>query len=278
MKILKEPLFHFALIGLLLFVCFRAFDPEAGEEGDHEIRVPAARIEQLASIFRKTWQRPPTRNELEGLVDDFIVEEMYYREATAAGLDENDTLIRRRLRQKLEFLTEDLTGGQPDDEILRAFVEENPDRFRKPPGISFRQVFFNPERFGEDAEAQLAIASEALKEGKDPGGHPTLLPGEMSQATPQLVVGTFGSEFAKAIEDLPIGVWSEPLSSAFGIHFVKVRERIPGSVPPFEEIRKVALREWEHDRNLSFREQFDKSLREKYSVSIEWPETLNPEE
>ena len=161
MKLLKEPLLHFVVLGGLLFACFQWFDPETAAPGDTEVRVTEGRVRQLAAIFAKTWQRPPSREELQGLVNDFILEEIYYREALAAGLDQNDTLIRRRMRQKVEFLTDDLAVTAPTDETLQAFLDEQPDRFRTPGTLTFQQVFFQPDRLGEDRETALRAVEAA---------------------------------------------------------------------------------------------------------------------
>ncbi|WP_193210695.1 peptidyl-prolyl cis-trans isomerase [Luteolibacter marinus] len=276
MKILKEPLLHFVLIGALIFALYQRFDPEAEAPGETEVVVTSGRIQQLSAIFQKTWQRPPTRDELQGLVDDFILEEIYYREATAAGLDHNDTLIRRRLRQKMEFLTDDLAAGTPGDEELAEFVEANPERFRKPPATTFRQIFFNPDKLGDQRDQIIADAAAELAKGEVPEGHPTLLPPDMSGATPKRVTATFGEEFAGALAGLEVGKWSEPIRSGFGIHFVRVDDRTDAELPPLGEIRPVVLREWEHEQREAFRDRFQSELLKKYEVTVEWPATNTP--
>lgn len=277
MKILKEPFLHFIIIGALLFAFYMAFDEDAREPGEYEVVVPPGRIEQLSAIFQKTWQRPPTRDELQGLIDDFIMEEIYYREAKAAGLDQNDTLIRRRLRQKMEFLTDDLSSRDAEDTELIEFMESNPERFRNPARYSFVQIFFNPDKLGEGLDAKINAASESLKNGQTPEGHATLLPPHMSEVSPQQITGNFGEEFAKAVSELPIGEWSGPITSSFGIHFVKVDERLDSELPELDQIRNQVIREWDHDQRKSFRDKFDRALLEKYEVTVEWPATDNPE-
>ena len=162
-KLLREPLVHFLLFGALLFF-FSTW--KSGPSGSGKIVVTRARIEQLATGFARTWQRPPTQRELTGLVEDYIKEEVYVREAIATGLDRDDTIIRRRLRQKLEFLTEDaLEAAAPSDEELRAYLKAHPDSFRVEPRVAFRQVFLDRNRRGaaalSDARALLARLSSA---------------------------------------------------------------------------------------------------------------------
>lgn len=277
MKILKEPLLHFVLIGALLFALYQHFVPQAAEPGETEVVVPPGRILQLSSIFQKTWQRPPTHEELQGLVDDFILEEIYYREATIAGLDQDDTLIRRRLRQKMEFITDDLATGEPSDEELLEFVNEHPGRFQTSAETSFRQIYFNPEKLGENPDAAIEAAAAQLAEGKPPEGHATLLPEAMTDATPTQITSTFGDDFANGLGKLPVGEWAGPVRSAFGIHLVRVDERQAGELPPLEKIRPQALREWQHDQRLDFRQNFDRELLEKYKVTVEWPAAESPQ-
>jgi hypothetical protein len=276
MKLLKEPLLHFVVIGGLLFAAYQHFNPKGGEPGETEIVVSAGRIEQLSAIFSRTWQRRPTKEELQHLVDDFIIEEIYYREATAAGLDRDDTLIRRRMRQKLEFLTDDLATTTPGDDELRQFVEKHPDRFRVPGSATFRQIFFTPEKLGDAPDDALAATTALLAKGELPEGHASLLPQEMSNATPAQIAGTFGKDFADQLGELPAGQWSKPLRSSFGYHFVRVDERILGELPTLDKIRPQALREWEREQREQFREKFDRKLREKYHITIKWPEGESP--
>lgn len=278
MKLLKEPLLYFVIIGGLVFALNQKIDPETRIPGDGDIVVTPGRIEQLSTVFQKTWQRPPTGAELKGLIEDFVLEEIYYREAKTAGLDQDDTLIRRRLRQKLEFLSDDLSAVEATDQDLRAFMEENPERFALPGSFTFKQIFFHPDKLGENPDEALAEAAVLLEEGKEPEGHSSLLPQAMLEATPMQVAGTFGKEFADALTGLETGKWLGPLKSSFGFHFVKVDEREAGGMPEFEQVRPQVQREWEHEKRESFRDKFNRKLLEKYEVTIEWPEPQTPEE
>ena len=155
-SVLKEPLFHFLLIGAGLFIAYGAMNKsESGDAGN-----------QLAGIYQKTWQRPPTRGELQGLIDDFVLEEIYYRRALEMGLDRDDTIVRRRMRQKLEFLTDGLASMvEPTDDDLQGYLEEHPDKFRTSTTYSFEQTYFNPDRYGEDPEAVIAAKLVELRGG-----------------------------------------------------------------------------------------------------------------
>ena len=135
---LKEPLVHFLLLGVGLFVAYSVVSDQ-DQRSESAIVVSAGKIEPLSAIFSRTWQRPPTHEELEGLIQEFVHDEAAYRDGVAAGLDRDDVIIRRRIRQKLEFIAEDLTGqAAASDEELAAYLASHPDEFREAPRLSFR--------------------------------------------------------------------------------------------------------------------------------------------
>ncbi|WP_181898313.1 peptidyl-prolyl cis-trans isomerase [Alteromonas aestuariivivens] len=275
--LIKAPLLHFVLAGGVIFACYQAYDPENRTSQEHVIHVTPGRLTQLAAIFEQTWQRAPTKDELTSMVDDFVLEEIYYREAVSAGLDHNDTLIRRRLRQKMEFLTDDLAAAEPSDDLLLRFVQQNVERFQQPSTITFRQIFFNPSQLGGDAGKVFTEALAQLQQGGQPKGHPTLLPELMVGASLQQVSATFGKDFAEAIAGIEVGRWSQPVRSGYGMHLVRVDQRTPARLPEFASIRSAALREWEHERRTTLRKQIENELLSKYQVTIEWPQPKDSE-
>ena len=277
LTLLKEPLLHFILLGALVFGLARWIDPDEAPP-EQLITVPTGKVEQLATIFAKTWQRTPTRQELEGLIDDYILEEAYTREAINMGLEKDDTIIRRRLRQKLEFLTGDLIAlTDPTDEDLQAYLEANPDKFREDPRLSFRQVFLDPGRLDGDPSAAAQTALEQLRAGEEVEGHPTLLPAAREDTPLRVISGTFGASFAQQLEAKPTGEWQGPVQSSYGIHLVRVDEHVPGRLPPLEEIRATVQREWAHERKEEMTRQFNRELLDRYTIRVEWPETDAPE-
>ncbi|MCP3979091.1 MAG: peptidyl-prolyl cis-trans isomerase [bacterium] len=276
MKLLREPLVHFLALGLGLFVLFGI----VGDSDDVQtgrIEISAARIAQLTEIFTRTWQRPPTDRELTGLIEDHVREEVYYREALAMGLDRDDTIVRRRLRQKLEFFTDDLADAvDPTDEQLETYFEEHAEEFRLPAMLSFRQIYFNLDRRGEsasrDAESLLARLN-----GADAGiatadlGDSLMLPADHDRVSEDVVAREFGNEFAADLTELPVGRWSGPVQSAFGLHLVLVRERESASLPDWTEVRESLDREWRNARRVEASEKFYRALRERYEVSVVRP-------
>lgn len=270
---LKEPLLHFLLLGAGLFLLFRVVGGDS--EAPKEITISEARVEALAESFARTWMRPPTAQELAGLVDDYVKEEIFYREAIIMGLDRDDTVIRRRLRQKLEFISDDVAASaEPGDTELQAYLSQHAEKFVQPGRLSFEQVYFSSEKRGESARrdtekllAELSSASAAVDIVE--AGDPTLLPTSLSAATPQEIANAFGEEFALQVEEAPVAQWSGPIQSSFGWHAVRVDERATSTTPTLEEIRPIVLREWQVEQRQKLSDAFYQALRDQYEVRVE---------
>jgi parvulin-like peptidyl-prolyl isomerase len=234
--------------------------------------VSAGRIEQLASIFAKTWQRPPTPQELKGLIDDYVIEEVYYRKAVALGIDKNDTMIRRRMRQKMEFLSDDVAGlAEPSDEELKAYLAANESKFRTEPVYTFRQIFFNPEKHPGDPQAYVQARAEILSAGGKIEGDQTLLPAYFAEVPGRAVDNTFGTGFANQLDALALGQWAGPLASGIGLHLIRLESRVPGRLPDLKAIRPLVQREWANQKRLDLRQKFNAGLLKDYKVVIDWP-------
>lgn len=278
-RVLREPLLHFLVLGLGLFLAFSVIRDPATDSSSR-IVVSAGQIEQLVELFTRTWQRPPAADELQGLIQEHIKEEVFYREALAMGLDRDDTVVRRRLRQKVEFLTDDLLmTSDPTEEQLQSYLAENADDFRIVPRVSFAHVYLNPDRRGDDIyrDAEHLLA-RLLEGGADSNaafpGDPFLLPGEYDLESEDRIAGEFGRDFADRLAGLPAGRWAGPVESAFGIHLVLIRERIPGRAPVLEVVRKAVARRWKTARLEEASEAFYQKLKQRYSVIVEeTPET-----
>jgi hypothetical protein len=278
-RLLREPLVHFLLIGAALFLVSRW---RSGPAGDTRIVVTRAKIEQLATGFTRTWQRPPTERELTGLVEDFIKEEVYVREAQQMGLDRDDTIIRRRLRQKLEFLTEDaLEAAAPGDEDLRGYLKTHPDAFRVEPRVAFRQVVLDRNRRGaaveSDARALLARLS-LLKGGADYAamGDSRMLPPAVELSPQSDVARVFGQAFAAKVASLAPGAWTGPIESGYGLHLVQVTGRVEGRLPELSEVRDAVEREWRTAQRKERSEALFRSLLARYKVVVEPPAAEKP--
>ena len=276
-KLLREPLVHFLLLGAGLFVAFGLVGERTGSEPG-EIVATQGQIESLAIGFARTWQRPPTDTELEGLIQDYIREEVYYREAMALGLDKDDIVIRRRLRQKMEFVTDDVAAqAEPTDDELSAYLKAHPETFRVERRFTFSQVYLNPDRHGQnlarDAELLLAKLNEAGgKADVSALGDPFLLSHEFEAVPGSEVAKQFGEAFAAKLGALSPGQWQGPVESGYGVHLVFVGQRTGGRVPALEEVREAVRREWANAERLEANEKLYQGLLKRYTVTIERPQ------
>jgi hypothetical protein len=271
-RLSKEPLLHFLLIGASLFFIFGLAQDGMPGRTDDQVIVSAGRIEQLNNIFTKTWQRPPSPAELKGMIDDFVLEEIYYRQAVEMGIDRDDTVIRRRLRQKFEFLTDDMAAASvPTDEQLAAYLAANADAFAKDTTYTFEQVYINPERAGVDLERRVAEELAALKAGNEAGGTGGMLPSYFDNAPARAVDNSFGRGFARSLDTLPLNDWQGPVESGLGLHLVKIAERVEGYLPDLADIRPIVEREWVNENRLETRRLINDQLLSNYDVVIEWP-------
>ena len=251
-RFLREPLVHFLAFGAALFLVF-AWKGGAGPSSGR-IVVTRARLESLAAGFSRTWERPPTADELKGLVDGWVREEIAVREAMATGLDRDDTVIRRRLKQKVDFLAEDpIDAAPPTDADLAAWLAAHPDRYPAEERVSLRQVCLAPEKRGGPAAAEaearrLAAALEKKGPGAEAAGDILLLPPDMPLSPKSEVARVFGSDFADAVVKLEPGRWTAPVPSGFGVHAVLVREKTPARAPALADVRAAVERDFTADR------------------------------
>jgi len=269
---LKEPLVHFLALGALLFVLYGLI----GDEPDRptEIVVTEGRVDNIIELWIKTRQRLPTQVELAGLIDDYVIEEILYREAKALRLDEDDTIIRRRLRQKMEFVADDVAAiAKPTDQDLQKFLEEHPEVFRLDALITFEQIFFNQDRRGETTVDDAVAARDKLIAGRadDPRllGDGIPLPYNLEASSSRDVSSMFGPDFANELLTLPVGEWSGPVPSGYGLHVVKIIEMEAGRDPMLDEVRDAVARDWSSDRRMKVRDQMYDSFRERYTIIIE---------
>ena len=272
--LIREPLLHFVLIGAALFVLFELADDGSPAATDKRIVVSAGRIEQLTNIFSRTWQRPPTDQELEGLIDDFVLEEIYYRQAIAMGIDRDDTVIRRRLRQKLEFLTDDVAAASvPSEQELTAYLAANAESFRQDSSYSFQQVYISPDQPGNDFDRRIAELLAGLRSGDIEPGDGGLLPASLDGMPARAIDASFGAGFAAELDKLPIGQWQGPIESGLGLHLVRLESRVEGMLPALDDVRQIVEREWANEKRLETRRAINEALLAEYELVIEWPST-----
>lgn len=274
---IREPLVHFLLIGAGLFLFF-SWTGGAGGPDSSRIVIGPGQVEHLAVGFARTWRRPPTTQELKGLVDDYVREEIATREARGMGLDRGDTVIRRRLRQKLEFLVEDAAEAiPPSDADLQEWLDAHPETYQREPQVAFRHVFLSPDRRGDRVEADAkALLEQLAPAGADADietlGDSIMLPSDFELAPLAVASRMFGNEFAGSLGDIESGQWTGPIASGYGLHLVYVRERVAGREPSLEDVRDAVTRDLLTSRRKEQLESMYERLLEKYTVVIDMPD------
>ena len=279
-KLIREPLVHFLAIAAMLFG-IGVLRGEGSGSPTNRIAITPGVVERLLQGFRLTWQRPPTESEFRGLVEDYLKEEVLYREALEMGLDRDDQIIRRRMRQKLEFLTADLVESfEPSEMELQAHLDANMDLYRQEAAVSFAQVYVG-ER--EGAELDLARALSILAELRtDPNADPELMgdpfmyPATHRDMRERDLLGVFGDEFAAQIVELSPGEWSGPITSAFGLHLAYLDALTLGRPSELAEVRDAVYRDLVSQRTREAEHLYFDGLLAQYTVTVEWPEDMEP--
>jgi hypothetical protein len=266
----RDPILHFLLIGGLLFVVYGKVAPM--DNGGERIVVTQALVDELARQHQVRWMRPASEQELASLVDAHVRDEIMYREGLALGLDRDDPVIKRRVRQKLDVVIEEqLAGAVPSDAELSAFLARHAARYTRPASLSFEQIFFDGQPTVPEVERAVATAQAALARGVDAQalGQPTLLPRSVDRQSVERIMRDFGGAFTAQLSQLPEGVWTGPVASSLGAHLVRISERTQAVLPPLEEVRQQVTRDWENERRDSSREVTYRQLRNRYLVVLE---------
>jgi len=239
------------------------------DDGKRRIVVTQAEVDLLATQFQGTWNRPPTPAELNGLVDSYVRDEILYREGVALGLDRDDAVIKRRVRQKLDVLFEESIAQNPaTDADLQAYLDANPAAFRQPAVVNFDQIYFGSDA---DTPRRLEQARASLARGADPAtlGQATLLPSHQDAMPLDLIARDFGEEFAGQLAKAPVSEWSGPVASGFGAHLVRVNAIQAAQLPALASVREVVAREWENERRKQAHAAALAKLRQQYEVEIQ---------
>lgn len=274
MRLLREPLFHFLLLGALLFGVDAALRERAAPS-ERVIRITGAEIDRLRAQWTKQYRRPPGPAELRSQVDARVREEVFYREALAMALDQGDDTIRRRLAQTFEFLIEDLAGSrEPTEAELRAYFDAWPERYRLPARISFSHVYFSPDRRGRTAQrdARLVLAGlgpETLAAAAADRGDPFMMGESYSERNAQDIEAVFGPEFARAVFEIEPGGWSGPIASAYGWHLVRIKARSDPRLPALAEVVERVRQDWSYEQRRQANEAVFQRLLARYEVVIE---------
>jgi len=266
-RILKEPLLHFLVLALLIFLVFDVLNPPREEA--RVITISEGRVEQLRARFESTWLRPPSDEEMALQVRNYALDEIYSREARALGLDQNDAVVKRRLRQKMEFMLQDITPREPTRDEIETFFAKNDDRYRSETRYSFEQVFVSLDRETAELEAILDAQQKQIESGARPAGDNTLLPAAMNSASKRQIERQFGTDFLLALADVPSGVWHGPVRSGLGMHFVRISRIQRGELPALETVYAKVLDDWKYEKRSAAKSAFETALLERYEVRAE---------
>jgi len=271
--LLREPLIHFLLIGAALFFVFDQIgDPV---EVDNRIVVSQADLDILASDWLRRTGRPPSPQQVEQQLRQYIREQVLSREAVNLGLDRDDVIIRRRLTQKMQFLFDDL-GQVPDpsDAELDVFMSQHVERFTLPETLSFRHIFLNPDSRGKVIQDQAQQLLSRLQESNavvdtSELGDPTLLPLQFGNQTRLQISNLFGDEFAGQVYSLPVNRWSGPVASGYGLHLVFVHSRTAARVQPLAEVRQSVIRQWQTAKQQELNDLFYQGIQQRYEIILD---------
>jgi hypothetical protein len=282
-KWLREPLIHFLLIGGLLFLLY-GIENDGVSDNSNLITISALKINHLSTLWQQKTGHPPTPDELTGLIQHQIKEEVMYREALAMGLDKGDTVIRRRLAQKLAFISADVAARKtPSDEELEAYLSAHLPQFQPPSHIDFTQIYLNADKRGSQAQKDAHRLLSNLNSSDtqieiSTAGDPIMLDQHYKQVTEWEMTQVFGEGFAKDIFKLPEGTWQGPISSGYGLHLIHINHKTVMGHPKLAEIRDKVLNAWRSEQRQSVNQSFFQSLKQRYKIVIETPRSTTPEQ
>jgi PPIC-type PPIASE domain len=268
--LLGEPMLHFLLIGIALFAAYQWIAPV--DSDGRRIVITQGVVDDLVTQHVAAKGREPSGTELNHLIESYVHDEILYREGVKLGLERDDIVVKRRVRQKIEVIAEeDASTRAPTDADLAAYLVANQARFVQPAVLTFEQVFLGESTSGPDVEQAVAVTRSALRSGTQAEelGKPTLLPLRMNEAPADLVARDFGESFAAALEKVPVGEWTGPIDSSFGAHYVRVSDRTPALAPQLAAVRDHVVREWENERRQRARKDAYARMRGEYEVSME---------
>jgi len=284
-RLLREPLVHFLLLGAILFGVYALAAPGHDRiEQSKQIRLTIDDLSQLVLVFRSQWRRDPSPEELRSLIEDRVHEEVLYREAIALGIDKDDTIVKRRMAQKMQFLAEDIAAArEPTQKELVTWYETHRDQFASPPRISFRHLYFSPDRRGARAREDAAAALTGLAgKPEDSSLAATIADSFMLQEyyrdrAPEFLGKEFGPNFALTVAKLSPGSWQGPVESGFGWHLVFIDALIPGRVPAFEEVEADVKTAWLAEQKAQASQKAYQDMRAKYTLLLPAPAEKTPD-
>jgi hypothetical protein len=270
-KLAREPLAHFLLAGIVLFSAGTLFSRVSGSAVPGRIHVSAAEIGRLRDVWSRQYGRTPDPAQLRNLVDEYVREEVFYREAIASGLDKDDTIIRRRVVEKMEFLSQEIASAPPSETEIQQYFQANRARFRVPAQIAFEHIYFSPtKRSGVESDARTALIElRAHPNERARFGDGFMLQNEYPAQTQSEIKALFGDDFAANLFQVTPDQWEGPIRSSYGVHLVRVSQYVPARLPDLAEVRNQVLTEFKNERLQRASEAYYRQLRKKYQVDVD---------
>jgi len=270
-KLLKEPFLHFILIGAAMFLLYGLVSDK--KDSKNTIVINDFDVSSIISKWEMQWKRPPTEKELQSLINLNIKQEVFYQEALKMNLDHNDEIIKRRLAQKMQFLSNDIAAMmEPTDEVLKEYFQKNSDKYLTPTSYSLYQITFSPDK----RENNFKDAEETLKQFpnasfKEMNGKGDNLPFSyfFADINADELGLQLGSKFPEALQKSETNKWLGPVPSGFGYHLVYITKKTKPQSPPFESVRKAVVRDYEYNNQKEIDEAIYKELKKKYEIEID---------
>lgn len=264
-RLLKEPLVHFLIAGAMVFWLMSGRPPDLGER---RIVVSERIAGAIAQRFYDSFRRMPSQDELDGLIRDYVQDQVYYREALALGLDQNDEVVVRRMRRKMEGMAvADAEAATPSDKDLQALIDKDPARYSEDPRTTFQQIYLGADTPQSRAEADTKL--KQLRAGQSASGVPAPLPARLDGASASEISGMFGDEFTLALRNQPVGQWLGPLASGLGLHLVRVDNRAAPAKPSLANVRQRVENDWRAAAIAKSRDESYARILKGYDVVIE---------
>lgn len=272
-RIVANPLVHFLVAGAALFGLYELVG-SGTEPAPEQIIVDRFELKRLAALWQAQWRRPPTVEELSQVVAERVREEVFFREALALGLDDNDVLVRRRLAQKLELALSDVAAAsQASEDVLSRYYQENKAQYRSADEFTLEHKFFSSD--GEDGKGleRAQAGMSVVVEGGAVDDDPFHTPKRLSRQPRDRLVSVFGDQFSAVVEDHvesgpQMGRWFGPVRSAYGYHLVRVATYSPGETLPFSEVKNQVEEDWRVEYVAQATQRRFEQMRDRYQVEV----------
>ncbi|WP_130931571.1 peptidylprolyl isomerase [Pseudomonas sp. Sample_24] len=271
-RCLRQPLLHFLLGGFALFMLYGGLQRSTVNQDPQRIEITPEVVQRIAISWLARWQRSPSELQMQGLIDEYVKEEILYREALKLGLDKDDTIIRRRLAQKMDFLAEDVASlREPAPGVLETWYQQHQEQYAPPPLATFHHVFFAADKRGANAQADALAALSRLTDKNSGAGDGFLFKNAYTEQSQDQVARVFGSTFALSLFKQTPGRWVGPVESGFGWHLLWIDALATPPAPPFETVAQQVKSDWlSEQRSASKRSSFD-ALKARYEVVMMVP-------